>query len=324
MLDDIASSGHDPEILVLDEILSGLGTRQKTLPAKLFYDEAGCDLFNRITQLPEYYVTRAEVALLDQYAGEIAAHAPRSSDQGAALVEYGASDESKGVRLLDAEGARFAAYVPIDIAPGALAAISDRMQSGHPRLTLAPVVADFLQPLALPASVAAFPAMGFFPGSTIGNFRPDIVVRFLEQARRTLSVDGRSCFVVGTDLRKDPARLIPAYDDAEGVTASFNRNILNHVNRIAGADFDPRSFTHRAIWNEREGRIEMHLQSRVAQTVRLAGRTIRFSPGETIHTEDSYKHTRDGFMSLATKAGWRSDGFWTDPDGLFGMHLLIG
>lgn len=324
MLDDIALPGHGPDISVLDEILSGLGNRQKTLPAKLFYDEAGCDLFNRITQLPEYYVTRAEVALLDQHAGEIAAHAPQSPDGGAALVEYGASDESKGVRLLDAEGARFAAYVPIDIAPGALTAISDRMRSSHLHLTLAPVVADFLQPLVLPASVAAFPAMGFFPGSTIGNFRPDMVVRFLQQVRRTLSVDGRSCFVVGTDLRKDPARLIPAYDDAQGVTASFNSNILNHVNRIAEADFDPQSFVHRAIWNEQEGRIEMHLQSRVAQTVRVGGLTIRFSPGETIHTEDSYKHTRDGFTSLAAEAGWRSNGFWTDPDGLFGMHLLIG
>lgn len=324
MLDDIVPPGSGPDNPVLDEILAGLGHRQKTLPAKLFYDEAGCDLFNRITELPEYYVTRAEVALLDVHAGEIASHAPRSPDQGAALVEYGASDESKGVRLLDAEGAHFAAYVPIDIAPSALAAISDRMQSSHPHLTLAPVVADFLQPLALPASVAAFPAMGFFPGSTIGNFRPDVVVRFLRQARRTLWVDGRSCFVVGTDLRKDPARLIPAYDDAQGVTASFNRNILNHVNRIAEADFDPESFTHRAIWNEQDGRIEMHLQSRVAQTVRLAGHTIRFSAGETIHTEDSYKHTRDGFMSLATEAGWRSEAFWTDPDGLFGMHLLLG
>jgi len=324
MLDDIAPPGLGPDIPALDEILSGLGNRQKTLPAKLFYDEAGCDLFNRITQLPEYYVTRAEVALLGEFAGEIASHAPRSPNHGAALVEYGASDESKGVRLLDAKDARFAAYVPIDIAPGALASITYRMRSSHPRLTLAPVVADFLQPLALPESVAAFPALGFFPGSTIGNFRPAMVVRFLEQARRTLSVDGRSCFVVGTDLRKDPARLIPAYDDAEGVTAAFNRNILNHVNRIAEADFDPQSFVHRAIWNEQEGRIEMHLQSRVAQTVEVAGHTIRFSPGETIHTEDSYKHTRDGFMSLATAAGWRSDGFWTDPDGLFGMHLLLG
>lgn len=324
MLDDLAPPGHDPDLSVLDEVLSGLGNRQKTLPAKLFYDEAGCDLFNRITQLPEYYVTRAEVSLLDRHAGEIAAHAPRSPGKGAALVEYGASDESKGVRLLDADDARFAAYVPIDIAPGALAAIADRMRSSHPHLTLAPVVADFLKPMVLPASVADFPAMGFFPGSTIGNFRPDMVVRFLEQARRTLSVDGRSCFVVGTDLRKDPALLIPAYDDAQGVTASFNRNILNHVNRIADADFDPQSFTHRAIWNEQDGRIEMHLQSQGAQTVHVAGRTICFSPGETIHTEDSYKHKRDGFASLAAEAGWRSEGFWTDPAGLFGMHLLIG
>ena len=310
---------------VLGEILAGLGARQKTLPAKLFYDEAGCELFNRITQLPEYYVTRAEVALLDRHADEIASRAPApTAAGGAVLVEYGAADESKGVRLLDAATAHFQAYVPIDIAPSALEAIAARMQASHPDVLLSPIAADFLQPLTLPPAVARLPSMGFFPGSTIGNFRPPTVVRFLEFVRQTLSGAGEPCFVVGTDLRKEPARLIPAYDDAAGVTAAFNRNILNHVNLIADADFDPDGFVHRAIWNERDGRIEMHLQSRGAQTVQVAGNVIRFVSGETIHTEDSYKHTRDGFVTLAAAAGWRSDGFWTDPDGLFGMHLLRG
>ncbi len=309
----------EPAGSVLDEILAGLSAGQKTLPAKLFYDEAGCALFNRITRLPEYYVTRAEMALLELHAAEVAAHAP----PGAALVEYGASDEAKGAALLDAGRGRFAAYVPVDIAGPALLAIAGRMRASHPGLAVVPVAADFLQPLALPHEVARLPPFGFFPGSTIGNFRPPMVRRFLRTVRATLSGDG-PCFVVGTDLRKDPSRLLPAYDDAEGVTAAFNRNILRHVNRIADADFDPDAFAHRAVWNAHEGRIEMHLESRRAQAVRVAGRTIRFRAGETIHTEDSYKHTPDGFRALASDAGWRSAGFWRDPDGLFGMHLLRG
>lgn len=309
-----------PDASALAEIVAGLSGQQKTLPAKLFYDEAGCALFNRITQLPEYYVTRAETALLALHAPEIAAHAPA----GAALLEYGASDEAKGVRLLDAEPGRFAAYVPVDIAAAALGAIAARMRDSHPGLPVHTIAADFLQPLALPHAVSALPVCGFFPGSTIGNFRPPMVVRFLRQARETLAGTEAPMFAIGTDLRKEPARLIPAYDDAAGVTAAFNRNILLHVNRLADADFDPDAFAHRAIWNAHEGRIEMHLQSRAAQTVRLAGATIRFAAGETIHTEDSYKHTPDGFLALAADAGWRSGGFWSDPDGLFGMHLLRG
>ena len=309
----------EPALSVPDEILAGLSSPRKTLPARLFYDEAGCVLFNRITRLPEYYVTRAEMALLDRHAAEIAAHAP----PGAALVEYGASDEAKGVALLDA-GRDFAAYVPVDIAAPALAAIAERMRRSHPALAVVTVAADFLQPLLLPEQVARLSPFGFFPGSTIGNFRPPMVRRFLRAVRDTLSGTEAPGFVVGTDLRKDPSRLLPAYDDSEGVTAAFNRNILLHVNRITDGTFDPDAFVHRAVWNAPEGRIEMHLESRRAQAVRVAGRTIRFRAGETIHTEDSYKHTPDGFLALARDAGWRSGGFWSDPDGLFGMHLLRG
>ena len=327
----IAPAATDP---VTAEILAALSQPQKVLPARLFYDEAGCALFNRITDLPEYYVTRAEMALLDQHAAAIASHAPA----GAVLVEYGASDEGKGLRLLDAvPGAvpgtalgadpgvgRFAAYAPVDIAPAALAGIAERLRATRPALPVHTIVADFTRPLVLPLAVRDRPAFGFFPGSTIGNFRPPIAAQFLRQARDTLAGAGEPVLVVGTDLRKDPAVLIPAYDDAAGVTAAFNRNILRHVNRLTGADFDPDAFAHRAIWNVHEGRIEMHLQSRAGQTVRIANRTIAFAPGETIHTEDSYKHTREGFEALAGRAGWRSTGFWTDPLGLFGMHLLRG
>ncbi|MCQ8241613.1 L-histidine N(alpha)-methyltransferase [Rhizosaccharibacter radicis] len=311
-----------PDPAVVAEILAGLGGAQKTLPAKLFYDAEGCELFNRITRLPEYYVTRAEMALLDRHAAAIAATAPA----GAALVEYGAADESKALRLIDAAPGRFGAYVPVDIAPGALLAIGERMRQSHPALPVQAVEADFLQPLALPAVAAGRPAFGFFPGSTIGNFRPDTVLRFLSQARDTLSSGegGPACFVIGTDLRKSPDRLLPAYDDAAGVTAAFNLNILRHVNRLADGTLDPEGFAHRAVWNSHEGRMEMHLVSRAAQEARVAGTLVRFRAGESIHTEDSYKHTREGFVALAARAGWRPAGFWTDEDELFGMHLLLG
>ncbi len=305
------------------DILAGLAASPKTLPARLFYDEPGCVLFGQITGLPEYYVTRAEMALLADHAREIVACAV----PGSLLVEYGASDEAKAAVLLEAAGGRLSAYVPIDIAGPALTALQARMQRTHPGLEVHPVEADFLAPIAMPGIALNRPRLGFFPGSTIGNFRPEMVIRFLRQARADLSRDSGgdapTHFIIGTDLRKDPSLLIPAYDDAAGVTAAFNRNILSHVNRIADADFDPARFGHRALWNEAEGRIEMHLVSSVAQLVQVAGRAIAFAAGESIHTEDSYKHTREGFLELAERAGWGSDGFWTDPDNRFGMHRLI-
>ncbi len=303
------------------DILAGLGRPQKTLPSRLFYDEAGCILFGRITGLAEYYVTRAEMALLLADAGEIVA----DTAPGSVLVEYGASDESKAVVLLRAAGRRLSGFVPIDIAGPALALLRERMRQSHPGLEVQPVEADFTAPISLPAIAADRPRLGFFPGSTIGNFEPEMVIRFLRQARADLSrgaAGDAPRFVIGTDLRKDRSVLLPAYDDAAGVTAAFNRNILRHVNRIADADLDPELFAHQAVWNDREGRIEMHLVSRLPQVARVAGRTISFAAGESIHTESSYKHTRDGFLALAARAGWASDGFWTDPDGRFGMHRL--
>ena len=305
------------------DILSGLTGSPKTLPARLFYDEAGCVLFGRITTLPEYTVTRSEMALLGAHSGEIVAGAA----PGTLLVEYGASDEGKAVMLIEAAKGRLSAYVPIDIAGPALAALQARLRRSHPGLEVHPVEADFTQPVGLPAIALGRPRLGFFPGSTIGNFRPDMVLRFLRQARADLSRDSgggdATRFVIGTDLKRDPSLLVPAYDDAAGVTAAFNRNILSHVNRLADGDFDPATFAHLALWNEAESRIEMHLVSERAQVIRVAGRPIAFAAGESIHTEDSYKHTREGFLELAGQAGWAADGFWTDPDGRFGMHRLI-
>ena len=297
----------------VDEILDGLLAERKTLPAKLFYDQEGCRLFGLITTLPEYYPTRTERLLLDRHAAEIGA----SARLGSALVEYGASDEAKASFLLGT--GRFDVYVPIDIAPEALVAIEERLSTSRPGLAVRPVCADFMRPFHLP-DLGAAARFGFFPGSTIGNMDPAEAGAFLRTARETLGSGAR--FVVGTDLRKDERTLLAAYDDAAGVTASFNRNMLVHVNRIADGTFEPDHFAHRAVWNAIEGRIEMHLESRVAQTVQVGGRHVPFAAGEIIHTENSYKYTRDGFARLAAGAGWTVTGYWTDDRRLFGVHIL--
>jgi dimethylhistidine N-methyltransferase len=297
---------------VAAEALDGLGGRPKRLPARLFYDQHGAALFDRITELPEYYLTRTELALLPAVARAVAAALP----PGAVVVEYGAGNGRKAEILLAALAAP-AAYVPIDVDAPGLDALSRRLGG---RIAVHPTVADFLRPLALPAALAGRPMLGFFPGSTIGNLEPGEAIRFLRQARVTLGAGAR--FLVGADLRKDPARLLAAYDDAAGVTALFNLNLLERLNREAGADFDVGAFVHQARWNGEESRIEMHLVSTRGQTVRLAGRKVTFEEGESIHTENSYKHTIEGFAALAARGYWRRIGHWTDPERLFSLNLL--
>jgi len=303
---------------VADAALSGLLQPQKTLPAKLFYDEAGCRLFGRITELPEYYLTRTELALLAEVAPRVAAmvHGP------AVLVEYGASDETKAEFLLrESERAQvFQAYVPIDVAVPQLEQMRNRLRRRRPDLLVCLVPADFMEVAALPTQVPSLPRLGFFPGSTIGNLDPQEARRFLQAARGALGDQSR--FLVGVDLRKDPAILLPAYDDAQGVTAAFNRNLLVRLNREAGADFDLSAFAHRAEWNDELSRIEMHLVSLRDQVVRVAGHAISFASGETIHTENSYKYAPERFAALAEQAGWHSAELWTDPARLFSLHLL--
>jgi L-histidine Nalpha-methyltransferase len=299
---------------VADAALSGLLQPHKTLPAKLFYDEEGCRLFNRITELPEYYLTRTERALLPDIAPRVAALVRGP----AVLVEYGASDEAKAEYLLR-EGI-FDAYVPIDVAVPQLEQMRARLRERRPDLLVCIVPADFMDMAALPTQVPPLPRLGFFPGSTIGNLDPAEAQRFLERARGALG--RRSWFLVGVDLRKDPAILLPAYDDAQGVTAKFNRNLLVRLNREAGADFDLDGFAHRALWNDVESRIEMHLVSLRSQTVHVAGESIRFAHGETIHTENSYKYAPERFAALAEAAGWHSAELWTDRARLFSLHLL--
>lgn len=306
--------------VLADVALSGLTRARKMLPSKLFYDEEGCRLFYRITELPEYYLTRTERTLLP----EVAPLAVAGLSPDAALVEYGASDEAKAETLLRQRNAvgepAVRAYVPIDVALPALDSMRARLAASHPMLEVHPIAADFMQPIVLPAAVTARPRLGFFPGSTIGNLDPLQATRFLVQARATLGQDAR--FLVGADLRKDPAILLPAYDDAAGVTAAFNRNLLVRLNREAGADFVVSAFDHRAVWNDAESRIEMYLVSRCRQTAHVAGHAVHFAAGEMIHTENSYKHTAERFIEIATRAGWRARHTWTDTEGLFALYLL--
>jgi len=306
---------------IAEEALRGLRASPKTLPPKLFYDAAGCELFGRITELPEYYPTRTELALLAGRAHEMVADVP----EGASLIEYGASQEAKAVFLFAAlakAGRPARAYVPIDVAEAALLDLQARMRSSHAGLSVYPIAGDFTARLVLPTEVRGLARLGFFPGSTIGNMDVPEAESFLRTARATLS-EGSS-FLIGVDLRKDPGVLVPAYDDSAGVTAAFNLNLLVRLNREAGADFELSEFRHRAVWNDAESRIEMHLVSLSAQTVRIAGQNIAFDAGETIHTENSYKHSIDGFVQLATRAGWRAERVWVDGHELFSVHLLRG
>jgi L-histidine Nalpha-methyltransferase len=313
---DIGLASHQLRADVVDAALAGLTASPKTLPPKLFYDDEGCRLFYEITRTPEYYLTRTEIALLTAVAPQVVPGAV--SD--AALVEFGGSDETKALILLDLPDKPFTMYVSIDVAAPALSAMQQRMSMTCPGLRVMPVVADFMQPLRLPTLPAA--RMGFFPGSTIGNLNPGEATRFLDSARASLG--SGSWFLLGADLKKSPKILLPAYNDAAGITAAFNLNLLRRLNREAGADFNPNEFRHEALWNEAESRIEMHLFARRDLAVDIAGQTIHFAEGESIHTENSYKHTADRIDAIARNAGWEVDRSWTDRDGLFGLFLLRG
>lgn len=296
------------------DALEGLTQTPKTLSPKYFYDAAGSDLFEQITQLPEYYPTRTELGILRDRGAEIAALVP----QGAALIEFGAGATTK-VRLL-LQDCSFAAYVPVDISGEFLEDQARRLRKDFPGLAVHPVAADFTQPFELPAEVRNMPKVGFFPGSTLGNFEPQEAARFL---RRTAAILGRDALLIlGVDLEKEEALLHAAYNDAAGVTAKFNLNLLVRMNRELGANFDVSQFAHRAIYNHPLHRIEMHLYSRKAQKVRLCGRTIEFAADESIHTENSYKYSIRRLAALARASNWRLDTSWTDAGSMFSVHVL--
>jgi dimethylhistidine N-methyltransferase len=295
------------------DVLEGLTAKPKRLSPKYFYDLAGSALFERITQLPEYYPTRCEIALLRQHAPAIASLFP----QNCALVEFGAGSSRK-VRILLGAAATIEAYVPVDISGDFLQNEAVLLRRDFPRLAVHPVVADFTQAFDIPAPVTNLPRVGFFPGSTIGNFEPHEAAKFLRHAADTLG-EG-AVLVIGVDLIKDTKILCPAYNDAEGVTAKFNLNLLARINRELGANFDLSAFEHHACYNREQKRIEMHLASTKRQKVRVNGKAVTFRAGETIHTENSYKYTVESFSALARGTGWSVLQSWSD--GMFGVLAL--
>jgi L-histidine Nalpha-methyltransferase len=298
-----------------EHVVHGLSDSPKWLSAKYFYDTAGSDLFEQITELPEYYPTRTELSILHKYASEIAGYVPLS----AALVEFG-TGSSKKARILIEATPQLAFYVPVDISAEFLAREAAAVRRDIPWIAVLPVAADFTRDFDLPQQVRSRPRVGFFPGSTIGNFEPEDAAEFLRQAGRILGAG--ATMIVGVDRIKEETVLNDAYDDAAGVTAKFNLNILRRMNRELGGDFDLSAFRHRAFYNAEGHRIEMHLESLRDQTVRVAGRNFTFAKGETIHTENSYKYTVEGFRALAESAGWRPVATWTDENDYFAVHAL--
>ena len=296
-------------------MLAGLNRTPKRTPAKFFYDVVGSELFERITGLPEYYPTRTELAILRDNAVEIAAFIGTDAQ----LVEFGAGALRKVRILLDAMR-KPRGYVPIDISGDFLLEVAQTLEAEYPHICVNPVVADFTKPIVLgPLECTAMHRVGFFPGSTIGNFTRPEAVSFLRNARQTLE---GGPLLIGVDLVKDPAILHAAYNDAAGVTAAFNKNLLVRANRELDADFDVDAFAHYAPYNPTAQRVEMYLVAQSRQRVTLAGETITFAQGEAIHTEDSHKYTLDSFRAMAAEAGYAQRKVWTDPAALFSVQWL--
>ena len=314
MPNDSGPVPHNRRAEVVDAALAGLTASPKTLPAMLFYDDEGCRLFYEITKLPEYYLTRTETALLISIAPSLRLDGFRDG----ALIEFGGSDETKARILLDQPDRPFSTYVSIDVAAPALEAMRQRLSLSHPGLRVVSIAADFMQPLSLPP--VGWPRLGFFPGSTIGNLQPAAATGFLATARASLG--NEAWFLLGADLRKDPKLLLPAYNDSAGVTAAFNLNLLRRLNRDADADFDLNLFRHQAVWNDRDSRIEMHLIATRDHVVTVADTRVEFREGESIHTENSYKHPERRIIDIARDAGWGIEQVWKDNAGLFGLFLF--
>ncbi len=297
-----------------EEVLEGLTAPQKTLSPKYFYDERGSQLFDEITRLPEYYPTRTETELFEAYSTEIGSH----FSGAVTLIEYG-SGSSRKIRAL-LEGLKPAAYVPVDISGEHLEASAQTLQADYDWLDVYAVCADYSQAIVLPEAIPRNQPMAFFPGSSIGNFAPEEAVAFLRRVRALVGERGK--LLVGVDRKKDKPVLESAYNDAAGVTAAFNLNVLTRLNRELSGSFNLQNFRHRAVYSETLGSIQMFLESLVAQEVKLAGQTIDFAAGEAIHTENSYKYHPDEFLTLADAAGWKSEVHFTDANDYFSVFLL--
>jgi dimethylhistidine N-methyltransferase len=307
--------GSDESVFETD-VLRGLSATPKTLAAKYFYDATGSQLFEQITDLPEYYPTRSEMSILRDEAAGIATLIP----EGAALVEFG-SGSSKKARILLSAAPRLAAYVPVDICPEMLEQEAAELRPDFPGLKVLPVTADICYPFDLPAEAKAAPVrVGFFPGSTIGNFEPHEAAGFLRNAAKIL---GRgAALIIGADLVKPTEVLNAAYNDKAGVTAKFNLNLLTRINRELGGTFKLDTFEHHAFFNRERNRVEMHLASLKRQKVKVAGECFDFRAGETIHTENSYKYSVESLGALARGAGWVPAGVWSDAEKYFSIQAF--
>lgn len=299
---------------VIEEIKLGLRETPKRISPKYFYDAHGSALFEQITRLPEYYLTRTEISILNQNKEELS----QIIDKSCCLIEYG-SGSSKKVRLLiDAIDPQF--YVPVDISKEHLHQSARAIHDDFDSLHVYPTCADYTTSLELPDVIDGAPRCGFFPGSSIGNFEREDALHFLTNLRRDIGPGGYC--IIGFDSRKPKRILEPAYNDAKGVTASFNLNLLTHLNRTLGTDFDPSGFRHHSFYDETLGRIEMHLVSKSAQNVTLDGETFHFSCDESIHTENSYKYSIIEVKELAQKSGMSFVTHWEDSQGWFYVVLL--
>jgi len=305
------------QALGTDEVLSGLLTSEKSLPAKLFYDKRGSELFDEICRLDEYYQTRTELWILKHYLPEIIS----AVGSGVQLVEYGSGSSLKTRILLQALG-DLVSYLPIDISGEYLNEVVQRLREQFPFLNILPVSADYTKPFLLPNLVpgSGIRRVFFFPGSTLGNLDEPEAIGLLKRTRRLAGPDGG--LLIGIDLKKDRTILEAAYNDSRGVTAAFNKNILHRLNTEMGANFSLSEFRHHAYYNEPCGRIEMHLVSLRPQTVTIAGSDVFFREGEMIHTENSYKYTPEEFEELAARADFLSKKSWVDPEQRFAVYYL--
>lgn len=300
----------------LKDVIEGLGKNPKTLKPKYFYDNRGAQLFTEICTTPEYYPTRTEIKILNQNAEDIASQIGDNT----ALIEYGSGALEK-IKILLNFLKEPVGLIPVDISEDQLFVSAKNLENLYPNLEILPVAADFTKPIPIPGfSQPPKKYVAFFPGSTIGNFEPDLAIQFLQGVTKTIGLDG--LLLIGFDLKKDIETLLAAYDDQRGITASFNKNLLSRVNGELGGNFNLNTFEHVARYNENKGRIEMHLKSTTEQTVSINKELFEFLEGETIHTENCYKFTKESFTAMSSKAGLSPVKTWTDDQNLFAVMLL--
>ena len=314
--DDMQETDGNQQADFRADVVAGLSQKQKSLPCRWLYDQRGSELFEQITDLPEYYPTRTEIGIFRDHLSAMA----DAIGNKAHVVEFGAGAGTKTRLLLDALNAP-KSYVAIDISADFLKSSMAALASDYPTIDVIPVVGDFMDCTTIATTeLPAGNRLAFFPGSTIGNLADDEIVTFLSSVRAMLGPEGQ--FLIGFDLVKPKDILVPAYDDAAGVTAAFNLNLLTRINRELGGDFNLTGFAHEARWNEADGRIEMHLVSQHDQSVHVNSGMFDFKKGETIHTENSRKFRLDGFESLARESGWQFKQIWQDAKGYFAVALM--